>query len=88
MSTRESTSLRLDPKEKALIAKAAEMAGNDLGTFIRDAARVRALEMIEDAKYQAYMDGVIARAAHSLKNEPLISNAEVRRELAARRRKK
>jgi uncharacterized protein (DUF1778 family) len=84
---RESTSLRLNPKEKALILKAAESQGDDLGAFIRNAARARAEEVLEDIEYRKYMEAKVARAIYSLENEPLLSDAQVRRELAKFRKK-
>lgn len=83
MAERISTSLRLDPKERALIAEAAETLGDDIGSFIRDAARDRAESVLADAAYRHFMVEKLT-AANKSKAKP-VSQTEAKRRLARRR---
>lgn len=86
MASRVSTSLRLDPREKALIAQAARALGDDVGAFIRVAARDRAEQVLADAAYRDYLFEKAKVAATQRKLEPSVTDAQLRRRLAQRRR--
>lgn len=88
MASRVSTSLRLDPREKALIAKAAAALGDDLGAFIRSAARDRAEQVLANAAYRDFLSRKAKSAADQRKLAPSLTDAEMRRRLARRRRGK
>jgi uncharacterized protein (DUF1778 family) len=86
MPTRASTSLRLGAKERQLIAHAAAALGDDVGAFIRDAARARAEQVLADADYRQFLAQKAKAAADQRKVAPSITDAELRRRLARRRR--
>jgi uncharacterized protein (DUF1778 family) len=85
---RESTSLRLNPKEKALILKAAESQGDDLGSFIRNAARARAVEVLEDAEYREYMEQKLRHALEMENKGTSLTQAQMRRRFTLRTKQK
>ena len=86
MAPRASTSLRLGPKEKVLIARAAAALGDELGAFIRGAARDRAEQVLADADYRHFITQKAKHAADRRKRAPALTDAELRRRLARRRR--
>jgi uncharacterized protein (DUF1778 family) len=87
-SLRESTSLRLNAKEKALILKAAESQGDDLGAFIRNAARARAVEVLEDAEYREYMEQKLRHALEMENKGTSLTQAQMRRRFTLRTKQK
>jgi len=76
MASRASTSLRLGPKGRALIAKAAAALGDDVGAFIRCAARDRAEQVLADVEYRHFMEQKNRQAAGSRKVTPALSPAK------------
>ncbi len=83
---RASTSLRLGPKEKALIVKAAAALGDELGVFIRNAARDRAEQVLADADYRHFITQKAKHAAEQRTQSPSVSDTQLRSRLARRRR--
>ena len=86
MATRASTSLRLGPREKALIVQAAAVLGDEVGAFIRIAARDRAEQVLADAGYRHFITQKAKHAADERRQAPSLTDAQLRRRLARRRR--
>ena len=88
MPSRASTSLRLGAKEKALISKAASVLGDEVGAFIRNAARDRAEQILADAAYRNFLMQKATLAARERKKKPSLTHAELRRRLVRRHKER